>query len=210
MGRPGSLFTGLLSLLLSLILVLASFLLLESRLRPGMLEAAGAMAQQAAVMAMNQAVKEQLDGQLDYSNLMLIHKDNQGKIVLMQPETFKLNRLAAGTTMSAQQQLNQLAEQSFSFPLGQAFQSPLLASYGPRVGFKIKPLGVVRTRIEDRFEAAGINQTRHRIYLSLESDLLLVLPLVSQPLSVTTTMPLVENIIVGEVPSTYLNLDIAR
>lgn len=210
MGRQGSLFTGLLSLLLSLILVLASFLLLESRLRPGMLEAAGAMAQQAAVMAMNQAVKEQLDGQLDYSSLMIIHKDEQGKIVLMQPETFKLNRLAAATTISVQQQLNQLAERSFSFPLGQAFKSPLLASYGPRVGFKIKPLGVVRTRIEDRFEAAGINQTRHRIYLSLESDLLLILPLVSQPLSVTTTMPLVENIIVGEVPSTYLNLDITR
>jgi len=207
MRRRVSLFSWVFSLLLSLIIILGSMVALESRLRPGMLEVAGTRAQQVAVMTMNQAVKEQVGGQ-DYQSLVIIHKDSEGKIVLMQPDTLKLNQIASNTTIQVQEALGQLAEQSFSFPLGQAFNSPILSSYGPGIGFKIKPLGVVRTRIEDRFEAAGINQTRHRIYLTMESDFTLVLPLVSQPMSVSTTMPLVENIIVGDVPNTYLNLDI--
>lgn len=210
MGRRGSLFSGVFSLFLALIIMLASFLALESRLRPGMLEVAGVQAQQAALMAMNQAIKEQVGGQLDYQSIVVIHKDSQGKVVLMQPDTFQLNKLASSTAIEVQETLNQLAEQTFSFPLGQAFNSPILASYGPRIGFKIKPQGAVQTRIEDRFEDAGINQTRHRIYLTMESRLLLVLPLVSQPLSVSTTMPLVESIIVGGVPSAYLNFSTGR
>ncbi|NPV93307.1 MAG: sporulation protein YunB [Firmicutes bacterium] len=206
MRRRVSLFSLGFGLLLSLIIVLGSMVTLESRLRPGMLEVAGARAQQVAVTTMNQAVKEQV-GVQDYQNLVTIHKDSEGRIVLMQPDTLKLNQIAANTTIQVQEALGQLSEQNFSFPVGQAFNSPILASYGPRVGFKIKPMGVVRTRIEDRFEAAGINQTRHRIYLTMESDFTLVLPLVSQPLSVSTTMPLVENIIVGGVPNTYLNLE---
>lgn len=207
MGRRGSLYSGIFGLLLALIIIMTSFMALESQLRPGMLEVAGARAQQVATLTMNQAVKEQVSGQLDYQSLVVIHKDSQGKIVLMQPDTLKLNQLAAATTIQVQEALNQLAEQSFSFPVGQAFKSPILASYGPRIGFKIRPLGVVKTRIEDRFEEAGINQTRHRIYLTMESNFLLVLPLVSQPLSISTTMPLVENIIVGGVPDTYLKFD---
>lgn len=204
-ARKGSL-KILLFIWAGLLLAGSSFLYLESQLRPAMMEVAEARARQMTVLAMSEALRQRVDAYAAYSELVYVHKDQGGKVVLVQPNAAALNRLAVETTLQVQEALAGLAVESFSIPVGQAFKSPILASCGPRIGFKIRPLGNVEVRIDDRFEAMGINQTRHSIFLTVESRVLVVLPLVSKPVSVTASMLVAESIIVGEVPQAYLNL----
>ena len=204
-GGKGSL-KILLFIWAGLLLASSSFLYLESRLRPAMLEIAEARARQMTVLAVSESLRRQVNAQTAYSDLVYVHKDQNGKVVLVQPNAAALNRLAVETTLQVQQALADLAVESFSIPVGQAFKSPILASCGPRVGFKIRSLGNVEVHIDDRFESMGINQTRHSIFMTVESRVLVVLPLVSKPVSVNATVLVAENVIVGEVPQTYLNL----
>ena len=43
----------------------------------------------------------------------------------------------------------------------------MLAGRGPDIPIVIVPVGTVESRVYDVFEQAGINQTRHKIYLEI-------------------------------------------
>lgn len=189
---------------LALLFIAGSLIMLEGRLRPGIKEAAEIKAKQAAVIAMNQAVRETISSKLIYSDLVIIHKDSQGRVVMMQPNTIKINQLVADTTLSVQDSLLNLSHGSFSFPVGEAFNSPLFSSYGPDIYFRIKPIGNIRTKVLDNFQTAGINQTRHSIYLQIESQMAVITPVFTTDIEMSTTVPLAETIIVGEVPKAFL------
>ena len=53
------------------------------------------------------------------------------------------------------------------------------------------------------FEEVGINQTKHSIYINANTTISIVLPVASVPVTVSTAILVVENIIVGKVPSVY-------
>ncbi|MBQ8183111.1 MAG: hypothetical protein IJ025_04345 [Clostridia bacterium] len=63
--------------------------------------------------------------------------------------------------------------------------------------------GFAVTDVESKFESAGINQTRHTIYLDVKASAHAYMGLVHLNESVDETIILVETIIVGEVPQSY-------
>ncbi len=65
-------------------------------------------------------------------------------------------------------------------------------------------MGTVQVQVVDKFEQAGINQTRHMVYLVATTQIRIVVPLVSKSVSVNTQVPVAEYVVVGEVPSTYV------
>ncbi|MGQ9512790.1 sporulation protein YunB [Thermodesulfitimonas sp.] len=90
--------------------------------------------------------------------------------------------------------------------MGQVLGSQILANYGPRIKVRIVPVGAVKVEMLEKFEAAGINQTRHRFFLHLDTSVRIVIPLQKKDVRVNTEIPLVENVIVGTVPSTYVSV----
>ncbi|WP_156896669.1 sporulation protein YunB [Desulfovirgula thermocuniculi] len=174
-------------------------------LRPTILKIAEAQAVHMATEAINQAVRQEIkESNLQYDDLVRLHKDSQGHIVLMQADTVKINGFMAEVTLDVQRALQELAQKTFRIPLGQVTGSQLLANYGPRISVTVIPVGTVRVGVDDRFEQAGINQTRHRIYLDLSAEVRIVVPPQSTVALVTEKVPLVESIIVGQVPGTFV------
>lgn len=170
-------------------------------------EIAEVRAVQIATEAINNAVRSKMaEEDSHYQELIEIHKDSSGKIVLMRANTSRLNRLAAETTLAAQAALVRLQEEVILIPLGQVTGIYFLSNYGPRIRVDLIPLGTVRVEVKDRFEQAGINQTRHSIYLNYDTEVRIVIPLKSGKAGVATQVPVAESIIIGEVPSTYLSL----
>jgi hypothetical protein len=55
------------------------------------------------------------------------------------------------------------------------------------------------------FEQAGINQVKHVLCLNVEAEIKVVIPLVQETMAVSTKIPIVENIIVGQVPGAYFS-----
>lgn len=193
-----------LALLVVLVVLVAGLLVFEHNLRPTIKEFAEAQARWAATAAVNRAIKDEI-ASVDYSQLIMVQKDNQGRIVLMQPNIVRINQLASDTTLAIQSSLESLADQQFSIPVGQVLGSQLLAAYGPKIRLTLYPLGTVRTGVFDKFEEAGINQTRHRIYLDIEADVKVVVPLITSNVTVSTQVPVTDTVIVGQVPNVYGN-----
>ncbi len=68
-------------------------------------------------------------------------------------------------------------------------------------------MGTVDATIVDKFQEAGINQTRHMVYLKIIAQIKVVVPLVSTEIEIPAEMLIAETIIVGEVPKFYMNYD---
>ena len=83
----------------------------------------------------------------------------------------------------------------------------LFAGSGPRIPISIVPVGTVQTDFETEFEACGINQTRHKILLTLEATVRLVIPNGVEEVAVSSQMAVAESIIVGLVPDSFVDVN---
>ncbi len=185
----------------------AGFVFVEVRLKPTLLQLAEARARAVATTAVNSALSETSALDIKYEDLMDWKTDSQGKIVAVQPNTGEINRIAASTTTRVQAALRDIKNVRISVPIGQVFGSALLANLGPWLTISVVPIGVVSTAVTDQFETAGINQLRHRVYLEIEAYVRILVPLVSSSLTVRTSMPIAESIILGDVPQFYVHME---
>lgn len=185
----------------------ALLIMLDLSLRGTFYSIAEVKAVQIATNAIQETLDEQASNQnIRYQDFIVIHTDSDGRITLMQADTVRVNKFASTTTLSVEKALENLRWQSFSIPLGQVLRMPLLADCGPNITYHIMPVGTVRVDVIDKFESAGINQTKHSIYLAFDTSVRIVVPSKSGETVVSTQVPLVESIIVGNVPNTFVNV----
>lgn len=201
--RPYGHFTIIFFLLLT---VLGMFLFIEYRVRPTLFSIAEIQVTQLATQAINQTVQEEVArDDISYEDFISIHKNMDGRVVMMQANTVRVNKMQADITLAVQNSLRELEGEKISVPLGQILGSYVFAAYGPRIGIKVIPAGTVKVNVVDNFEGVGINQTRHQIYLDFNTMVRMVVPLRSGEVAVATKVPLAESIIVGEVPQVVAN-----
>ncbi|MGE5554162.1 MAG: sporulation protein YunB [Betaproteobacteria bacterium] len=197
----------LLEVLLALLVVGGTlFVVVERRLRPTLAELSKARARALAVGTIQKAIREKVAYGLRYEDLYGVRTDSRGKVVLMQPNTGEVNRVAAELADHVQNALRRLPLERIGIPLGQAFGSQLLATVGPTLWVRVLPVGTVETNLFDRFEQAGINQTRHKLYIEVKATMRVVVPFLDASVDVRTEVPLSESIILGEVPQVYFGL----
>lgn len=191
------------AILIILVLVI-SFLLIDLRLKASILELAQTKAQIKVTELINQAVNDKIVRETEYKDIVYVHKDDEGRIVMIQANTIILNQIMAKTTTAILDGYKD-GEDFVSVPLGQITGTTLLSNTGPRIKVRIIPTRQLNVAVKDQFEQAGINQTRHRIYLEINSRIKMAVPLMGKDFNVVTTIPMAETIIVGEVPDTYVN-----
>ena len=59
-------------------------------------------------------------------------------------------------------------------------------------------------RFVSEFEQAGINQTRHKIYLDVMTEVDIIIPTAESTVNTITQVLVAESILIGNVPDTYL------
>lgn len=157
-----------------------------------------------ATESINNVINDYVSRSIDPQTLVTVKVDSRGRVVLIQPNTMEFNKLAADMTIRVQEVLKQIVDEQISIPVGQVLGSQILASMGPKITVTIIPVGTVQVKVVDKFEQAGINQTRHMVYLVTTTQIRIVVPLVSKSVMVNTQVPIAEYVVVGEVPSTYV------
>jgi len=195
--------TILLAIVVCIIFV-TGFWMVEAHLKPTLLVIAETKATFIATQSINQVINDRVNLDINPQTLMNVTLDSRGRVVLIQPNTMEFNRIAADTTIKVQDILKGIGEEKIEIPMGQILGSQLLASIGPNITVTVIPIGTVQVKVIDKFEQAGINQTRHMIYLIATTQIRIVVPLVSKSISVDTQMPIAEYVVVGDVPSTYV------
>ncbi|MEG6586480.1 sporulation protein YunB [Dendrosporobacter sp. 1207_IL3150] len=194
------------TVIIAILITLISYTLwiMEIHLKPTLLAIAEARSRLIATEAINNVINNKVSQSIDPQTLVTVKVDSRGRVVLIQPNTMEFNKLAADTTIKVQEALKGIAEEKIAIPIGQVLGSQFLASMGPKITVTIIPIGTVQVNVIDKFEQAGINQTRHMVYLVATTDVKIVVPLVSKSVSVNTQVPIAEYVVVGEVPSTYV------
>lgn len=156
---------------------------------------------------MNKTILEEYSKNFSYEEVIKIEKDSQGNVTMMTADTLKLSEIATKTVLKAQEELEKINKMDIKVPIGHITKNNILANYGPTVTVKVQPIGNITTKYLSDFESAGINQTRHNIYVETTTKVKLILPFQSSELEVVSQIPIVETIIVGKVPNTAIQLN---
>lgn len=194
-------------MILLVLLIAILFLLVEQNLSQTLLDMAYATAHSIALETVNRAAQQVVGDGIAYEELMEVQMDASGRVAMLRANTMYMNRIATQTAIMAQEKLNSIENQMVDVPLGAALGIRFLGGFGPRLSVQIVPVGAVSTHFETEFETAGINQTRHKIFLTLETSVSLIVPADSRMVQVTSTVPIAESIIVGQVPDSFVDVN---
>ncbi|MBQ3200727.1 MAG: sporulation protein YunB [Clostridia bacterium] len=192
-------------LLLLTVLLAASAAVLSINMRPAMTALAVARIRAAAARAMNDAILDSMGNESNYAKLIEVH-ESADRVYMLQANTHKMNILAADCAEAAQERIAQMGEQGISIPLGTVTGIAFLAGKGPGISVSFSPAGSVESEFRSEFVSSGINQTLYRVNLELTASVRLVMPGVSETVSVRAEAAIAESIIVGEVPGVYTNV----
>lgn len=194
-------------LLAGVVMLFSLGMVVDAALRPILEQVAAQQVHLAVVRLINEAVYDQLGNGVAYQQLINVSTDADGRVTLMQPDTVKITRLVTSIARDLEEKLGNLSREDIKVPLGMLTGNSLLADKGPNLTLALLPLGSVSVNIHDEFSAAGINQTRHSIMLDIVVDMGILLPFQSTFTQITDTLPIVESVIVGPIPETYLNME---
>ena len=185
---------------------IGSFIYVDNNLRPTITVLAETKAMELANRSINKAVGDIVKDKINYSDLIYTKLDSQGKISMIQSNSVLMNQVASDVALEIQNELKQVKTTTSYIPIGTALKSPILAKYGPQLKVSIQPIGTVSVDFKTSFESAGINQTRHTIYLEVKTQVKVVIPLTTSTKEVKSQIPICETIIVGDVPESYVNV----
>jgi len=194
-------------ILLGVLLLTALALYIEGNLTEVTLSLAQAKAKTLAVTVLNETVEQVVQEGMGYDALVHVTKDEQGQIRLLQADAAAMNHLAARVSALAQEKLDSTENRAVQVPLGSALGLTLFAGAGPKLRVQVLPVGAIAARFDTEFQAAGINQTRHRILLTMTATVKLVIPTGAKTVEASTQVAVAESIIVGEVPQSFVDVE---
>lgn len=150
--------------------------------------------------AVNEAVE---NGNIDYQNFVIFEKDETGHITALRSNVAEVNRMQGQITDEILHRLSEVATSELEIPLGTLTGSALLAGRGPSLFVRMQAVGSASAAFRNQFTAAGINQTRHQIFLDVDVYMSILLPGMKNSTRVSNEIAVAETVIVGGVPDTY-------
>jgi sporulation protein YunB len=180
----------------------------DKTVMPTVMVVADAEMRSKATEIVNRAIINEYSKQFNYDEIIRVDKDLEGNIVMLKADTLKMNKIASDVALESQKQLEELGMVGIKLPIGYITRNNILSYYGPNITVKMQPIGHVETKYSSEFESAGINQTRHKIYVKVRTTIRIIIPLKSNTIEVAHEIPIAETIIVGKIPSTAIQLDL--
>ena len=87
--------------------------------------------------------------------------------------------------------------------IGNIMGNSLLANVGPRIPLKIEMVSNVNVEIKNKITEYGMNNALMEVFIEISVNPVIVMPFMSNEISVVNTVPLVTEIIHGEIPDSY-------
>lgn len=140
-----------------------------------------------------------------YEDIVYVEKDLNQKISVIQARFTQINDIVSQITENIQERIDESDTEIVYINLGKVSGLSFLSYIGPTFEIEMERAGDINSKVMSEFESVGINQTLHRINLSLECKMSILTPFGSIADEVNTTVILAETVIVGEVPNTFLN-----
>lgn len=191
--------------IVSLLLIFSMLtVIVDIKMRPIIRVVGGSALKNSLSNVLDGAVNEIVDSLgVRYSDMVDIQKNSDGKITAITLNSTYINAYKTEISDRCSDRLSEFNETTVSVPFGSLLGISLFNGKGFMVNSDATIYGFAVTDVVSKFESAGINQTRHIIYLEVKASAHAYMGLCHLNESVDETIILVETIIVGEVPESY-------
>ena len=189
-------------LLLSILFCLGA--LLYTRVNPLTEELAVARISDAASNVINEAVNEQIAaGNIQYDDLVTLQRDSAGNITALTTNMQTMNLLKSQLLLLLDEKIHEVDDDEIGVPTGNLTGFQLLSGRGPQIPVKIISIANSDAKFDGEFSDAGINQTHHKIMLTVALDLVILLPSETVTEHVESDVCVAETVLLGRVPESY-------
>ena len=166
----------------------------------------GAEVYKSKIMAISyDAIESSFNDKEELNKLILIEKDNNNNINFISTNTYRINKLAIEVSKKFKKNIQQEFDKGIFVPLGAFFGIDLFSGVGKLIKVKLISISYVKCDFVSDFKEMGINQTRHILYLKVNSQARVFCNRKSKIVESKISIILFDNLIIGKVPNTYLN-----
>lgn len=160
-----------------------------------------------ASYVINEAIEAQLQaGDIDYDSVVYLEKNVDGAITALKTNINEINRLKTRILSVIDTMLLELDLNEIGLPLGSVILPELFSGSGPRLPVRVMSISSSDADFKNEFSEAGINQTAHRIIMDVSITMTILTPVGPESVTVTSGVVVAETVIVGQVPSSYVNV----
>lgn len=120
---------------------------------------------------------------------------------------FAIDQIISEIAVYIQEELENSESSEVKLSIGSFTGIKMLSGTGPNIKIKLSSTGDVATDLRSEFISQGINQTLHRIYLQIDCTVNILTPFNVIKQNISNQVLLAENLIIGQIPSTYYNFE---
>lgn len=193
-------------LLISICLLLVGYTFVDNYFSKSVQLFTNQKAQQFATRSIEQAIRNTIIESDDIKDIVNIYYKGDGIVSNVSVNTQKVNSLLANASKELYQTVNDLENsknKELSLPLGYLVSRSFFTNFGPVVTINLKPIGSVKIDCMSSVTPNGLNNTLLEISLKVKLDFLVLIPMQSQELSIESFIPLVVEVMSGNIPQFY-------
>lgn len=188
-----------------LVAAAVAFLMLRSRYRDVIRELAETQVKNTTSDLTNDAIAKQIaEGVIQYDRIVYFEKDLNGRITALKTNMSEVNRLKTDILNIINDEILALDTSDIGIPLGSLFLSELFSGKGPAIPVHILSIRNSDASFVSAFSQAGINQTLHQLTMEVSVDVAVLVLGETSSFTVTSEVVVAQTVIVGEVPTTFL------
>ena len=194
-------------LVLFFVLFIAFFCLFEFKARHLVQNSVDNELEILAQNSMDEAVCEVLEKmEGDFSDFIIANTGDNSNVTSVLTDSKEINILKSRLSKAITEKIKEEKKVTVSVPMGAFTGLVLLSDIGPDLPIKLTMGGSCTTDIKSEFKSAGINQTVHHIYMSVEADVSLTCPIISYETTLISQYELCQTVIVGSTPNLFANV----
>lgn len=164
----------------------------------------------AVVYAQNyiqEAIMENVIDEINISSLYVIKEDTNQQVESVLINTSQVNKILGLVNNSLEESFNNLESETIKLPFNSIFGETLFSKYGPDINLRVIPIGKYTCDVKSSATEYGINNSLFEIYIQVSLNIETIVPLQRGENEVICKIPIVMQVIHGEVPRYYYNTD---
>lgn len=214
-------------LLIAFIMALFVIYYFSTFIGPGLIKSASLEVNRVTSIIINNGVRKYLSNNSELEIVDIIR--NGEKIEVIRYNTENVNKISMDISNSIEQDINylimgDLEKIDFSLSkitdsyyeaidnglvlgvsIGNITGNSFLANVGPRIPLKLELVSNVNVNIENKITEYGMNNALMEIFIEITVSPVIVMPFVSEEITVVNRIPIVTEIIQGDIPDSYFN-----